>query len=69
MSGRPPKATSERCACLAATGSLAIPLGWQCSAGASAAPATDNDGAEAGGRAEPEGVPRAGHVGERADDR
>src|SRR5580698_1246706 len=35
---------------------------------ASAGPAADDDGGEAGGGAEAEGVPRAGHVGQRADD-
>jgi MFS family permease len=32
-------------------------------------PAADDGGGEAGGGAEAEGVPRAGHVGQRADDR
>ena len=35
---------------------------------ASAGPAADDDGGEAGGGAEAEGVPRAGHVGQHADD-
>jgi hypothetical protein len=36
---------------------------------AAAGPAADDGGGEAGGGAEAEGVPRAGYVGQRADDR
>jgi hypothetical protein len=36
---------------------------------ACAGPAADDYGAEAGGGAEAEGVPGAGYVGQRADDR